>query len=197
MACTPQAALQGITYDCANIIGGIKSLYVGYKKGAATIGGFEGLGSVVIERDYTAADYGTIDVSAASADPNGTTFYEVEFNTKDGVSVFTDVVTIAADGTKEVVPTIMVEVPLMSVSNMQALADMSQAGVELVALVGTAAGTYHLVGADFGLYAASIDGTSGTGRSEKNRYQLTLTGSEGELAYQFLSEADFNTMAAL
>lgn len=197
MACTPQAALQGITYDCANIIGGIKRLFVGYRTGGSSTGGFTGITGVDIDDDYSSPTYGSITLTTPAADPNGTTFVEVEFNTKDGVSVFTDVVTVSADGTKEVVPTIMVEIPLMSMDNMRALSDLSQAGVELVALVETAAKTYHLVGADFGLYAASIDGTSGTGRSEKNRYQLTLTGSEGELAYQFADENDFSTVASL
>ena len=45
-----------------------------------------------------------------------------------------------------------------------------------------AAGTYHMVGFDYGLYAATVDGTSGTGRAEKNRFQITLTGDEDSLA---------------
>jgi hypothetical protein len=40
-----------------------------------------------------------------------------------------------------------------------------------------------MVGWEYGLYASTVDGTSGTGRSEKNRYQLTLTGEEDSLSY--------------
>ena len=196
MACTPQGALNGITYDCANIIGGIKQLYVGYKRGdGATIFGYEDITGISVDVDYTSGTFGQITLAAPAA--GGSVFQEIQFNLKDGVSVFTDVVTISADGTKEVVPTIMVELPLMDAAKMTELANLSQGGVELVALVATAAGTYHLVGADFGLYAGTVDGTSGTGRSEKNRYQLTLTGSEGELAYQFTTPADFATVAAI
>jgi hypothetical protein len=65
---------------------------------------------------------------------------------------------------------------------------LCQPGVELVAFVETAAGTKHLIGFDYGLYASTVDGTSGTGRSEKNRYQLTLTGEEDSLAYDLGSE---------
>jgi len=196
MACTPQGALNGITYDCANIIGGIKQLYVGYKRGdGSTIYGYEDISGITVDTDYTSGTFGQITLSTPSA--SGDVFQEIQFNLKDGVSVFTDVVTISADGTKEVVPTIMVELPLMDAAKMTELANLSQGGVELVALVATAAGTYHLVGADFGLYAGTVDGTSGTGRSEKNRYQLTLTGSEGELAYQFTTAADFATVAAI
>jgi len=196
MACTPQGALNGITYDCANIIGGIKQLYVGYKRGdGSSIYGYEDISGITVDTDYTSGTFGQITLSTPSA--SGDVFQEIQFNLKDGVSVFTDVVTISADGTKEVVPTIMVELPLMDAAKMSELANLSQGGVELVALVATAAGTYHLVGADFGLYAGTVDGTSGTGRSEKNRYQLTLTGSEGELAYQFTTAADFATVAAI
>ena len=53
----------------------------------------------------------------------------------------------------------------------------------MVALVETAAGTYHAVGLDYGLYAGTVDANSGTGRSEKNRFQLTLTGDELGLGY--------------
>ena len=196
MACTPQGALNGITYDCANIIGGIKQLYVGYKRGdGSSIYGYEDISGITVDTDYTSGTFGQITLSTPSA--SGDVFQEIQFNLKDGVSVFTDVVTISADGTKEVVPTIVVELPLMDAAKMTELANLSQGGVELVALVATAAGTYHLVGADFGLYAGTVDGTSGTGRSEKNRYQLTLTGSEGELAYQFTAAADFATVAAI
>lgn len=196
MACTPQGALNGITYDCANIIGGIKQLFVGYKRGdGSTIYGYEDITGISIDDDYTTGTFGQITLTTPSA--SGDVFQEIQFNLKDGVSVFTDVVTISADGTKEVVPTIVVELPLMDAAKMTEIATISQTGAELVALVATAAGTYHLVGADFGLYAGTVDGSSGTGRAEKNRYQLTLTGSEGELAYQFTSPADFAALAAI
>jgi len=60
---------------------------------------------------------------------------------------------------------------------------MSNGAPELVAFVKTAAGTHHVCGLDFGLYVSTIDGNSGTGRSEKNRFQLTLTGEEAGLSY--------------
>jgi hypothetical protein len=53
----------------------------------------------------------------------------------------------------------------------------------VVALVETAAGTHHVVGLDYGLYFATVDGASGTGRAEKNRFQITMTGEEDSLAY--------------
>jgi hypothetical protein len=198
MACTPQAALSGVSYDCASIIGGLKRVFVGYREGdGATINGLEDMisaGDIAIDQDLTSATFGQITVTAPVTVTD--VFTEIEFNKKDGVSVFNDVVTVNADGSKEVVPTVLIEVPKMSVAHMGSMALLSQANVELVALVETAANTWHLVGADFGLYAGTVDGTSGTGRTEKNRYQLTLTGSEGELAYQFTSKDDFDAVTA-
>ena len=57
----------------------------------------------------------------------------------------------------------------------------------MVAFIETAAGTYHMVGFDYGMYAATVDGTSGSGRSEKNRFQITLTGEEDSLGYNLTS----------
>jgi len=48
---------------------------------------------------------------------------------------------------------------------------------------------------DYGLYAGTVDANSGTGRSEKNRFQLTLTGDELGLSYS-ISSADFATATA-
>ena len=45
-------------------------------------------------------------------------------------------------------------------------------------IVSTWGGTYHVVGMDYGLYVGTVDANSGTGRSEKNRFQLTMTGDE-------------------
>ena len=68
------------------------------------------------------------------------------------------------------------------------LDQMSNGAPELVAFVKTAAGTHHVCGLDFGLYVSTIDGNSGTGRAEKNRFQVTLTGEEAGLSYS-ISEA--------
>ena len=48
----------------------------------------------------------------------------------------------------------------MDFSKSAELYNMTQGNVELVAAVETAAGTYHLVGIDFGLYAGTLDGAS-------------------------------------
>ena len=53
----------------------------------------------------------------------------------------------------------------------------------------------HLVGFEFGLYAGTVDGTSGASRTDKNRFQLTLTGEEQSLAFA-LPQAEYNKVIA-
>ena len=189
MACTP--TLSDVSFGCDDLgIGGLKSLYIGHKSELVE----EQIGS-----DGTTT-YTPLTESAGvwsvNPDPTGTdnglksdgSVIKVEFNLKDGFSVFTDVKTVTADGISSTVPTIAIEVPSMTPAHRDALNALCQPGVELVAFVETAAGTKHLVGVDYGLYASTVDGTSGTGRSEKNRYQLTLTGEEDALAYDISAE---------
>ena len=189
MACTP--TLSDVSFGCDDLgIGGLKSLYIGHK-------------SALVEEQTDSTGSGTYTPLTESAgewsvnpDPTLTdnglysdgSVIKVEFNLKDGFSVFTDVKTVTADGISSTVPTIAIEVPSMTKSHRDALNALCQPGVELVAFVETAAGTKHLVGVDYGLYASTVDGTSGTGRSEKNRYQLTLTGEEDALAYDISAE---------
>ena len=72
----------------------------------------------------------------------------------------------------------------MDAARITTLDQMSNGAPELVAFVKTAAGTYHVCGLDFGLYASTIDGNSGTGRAEKNRFQVTLTGERSWIVLQ-------------
>ena len=109
--------------------------------------------------------------------------FDLEFNNKDGFSVFTDVKTVNADGSFSVVPTVSVEFPVMTKEKRDELQTISAPLGRVVAFVETAAGTTHVVGLDYGLYFSTVDGASGTGRSEKNRFQITMTGEEDSLAY--------------
>lgn len=215
MGCTPASALSGIAYDCDVPTGGLKRLFVAYKSGDLTatppFAGFDDGLRAEIEADavflgdqlgigtqnpnnykiptgLTAASFDDIDGDLTSVP----VFFEIEFNRKDGFSNFADVVTVNPDGSKEVVPSIQVEIPKMDFSKSAELYNLTQGNVELVAAVETAAGTYHLVGVDFGLYAGTLDGTSGNSRQEKNRWQLTLTGSEAEAAVNIEDKATFD-----
>jgi hypothetical protein len=165
MACT--VTLADITYGCDDLgIGGIVELHVASRAAAIAV-----LTSTAATRVVSA-------VSGAASD-----VVQFSFNLKDGFSVFSEVKTANADGTFSTVPTISAEFPKMDAARITALDQMSNGAPELVAFVKTAAGTHHVCGLDFGLYVSTIDGNSGTGRAEKNRFQVTLTGEEAGLSY--------------
>mgnify|MGYP000628016424 CR=1 FL=1 len=179
MACNP--TLTGINFDCTDLgIGGLTKVYIANKAdldGIVTVSG-----STVTIAPTTTTLVGDGDA------------VEIDFNLKDGFSVFSEVKTVSADGTINVVPTISIEIPKMTAAHRDELEEISKAGAELVAFVETAAGTHHLVGYDYGLYASSVDATSGTGRSEKNRYQITFTGEEDALSLD-IADAEWSDVA--
>jgi hypothetical protein len=179
MACNP--TLTGINFDCTDLgIGGLTKVYIANKAdldGIVTVSG-----STVTIAPTTTTLVGDGDA------------VEIDFNLKDGFSVFSEVKTVSADGTTNVVPTISIEIPKMTAAHRDELEEISKAGAELVAFVETAAGTHHLVGYDYGLYASSVDATSGTGRSEKNRYQITFTGEEDALSLD-IADAEWSDVA--
>ena len=176
MACT--VSLADISYSCDDLgIGGIVELHIANRSDALTA-----LTSDAADRIVSAATAVTGVVSLG-------------FNLKDGFSVFSEVKTVNADGTTTTVPTISVELPKMDAAKITALNDIAKGGAELVAFVKTAAGTHHVSGLDYGLYAATVDGNSGASRAEKNRFQITLTGEENGLSYS-ITETLFATATA-
>ena len=177
MACN--VTLADIAYSCDDVaIGGIVKLYVANKADlVATSGAFDQVtanGPVIDYDARTIVDGSAVDILPIAAIDG----IEISFNNKDGFSVFSEVKTVSADGIVSTVPTISVELPKMTPAKVTSLNELSKAGAELVAFVQTAAGTYHVVGMDYGLYVGTVDANSGTGRSEKNRFQLTMTGDE-------------------
>lgn len=165
MGCTNATVLAGVAFDCDDIpTGGLKTIYLTQKADVTA--------STVVAGALTLA---TIALTKT---------VQLEFNNKDAFTSFTDVKTVTPAGVVSAVPTIVVEFPKMSVAKRNELSALTKsAGTELVAWVETAAGTKHAVGLDFGLYASTVNGQSGTGRSDKNVFQLTLTGEESELSY--------------
>jgi len=172
MACT--VTLSGITYGCDDLgIGGIVELHLASKADIL---------AEVTKDDPTR-------VISAATTPAANAVVEIEFHLKDGFSVFSEVKTVNPTGGFTTVPTISVELPKMDAAKITALDQMSNGPKEMVALVKTAAGTYHAVGLDHGIYVSTVDGNSGTGRAEKNRFQLTLTGEEDGLSYSIAESA--------
>lgn len=184
--------LTGIGFSCTDLpVGGLTKIYIGER--ADVIGA--GAGAVTVDDDKTSVTYGDVTIGAATGLVTDAGLVELSFNNKDAFSVFTDVKTVNADGTVSAVPTISVEFPVMNKARRDALEQIAVGGAEMVAFIETAAGTHHMVGFEYGLYASTVDGNSGTVRSEKNRYQLTLTGEERSLAYD-LTDANWADVIA-
>jgi len=178
MACTP--TLSSVTYSCDDLaLGGIVKLYVGNKADLTMV-------------SVSSSDVVTITPASSNllADSD---VVEIEFNIKDGFSSFTDVKTIS-DGSVTCVPTITVEIPKMTATHRNALEELSNPSAELVAFVKTAAGTFHLVGYEYGLFASTVDMASGVNRGDKNRIQLTLTGEQQKLSFD-ITESEFADVA--
>ena len=187
MGCTVNFAnVDDIIYSCDELsTGGLKTVYLCDKSDL----------DLVDEIDLTTSPGEVTITSATNLETSGVTFVTLGFNNKDGFSNFTDVKTLNADGSASAVPSIQLEFIRMSSALRNTLEDIARPGAELVAFVETAAGTYHMVGYDFGLYAGTVDGASGVARTDKNRYQLTLTGDENVLAYT-MTQGDFNKVNA-
>jgi len=162
-----------IVYSCDELsTGGLKTVYLCDKSDLAGIA-----------NGVTVNAAGEVTVIAGGLVSAGLDLVGLGFNNKDGFSNFTDVKTLNADGSGSAVPTIQLEFIRMGATLRTTLETIARPGAELVAFVETAAGTYHMVGYDFGLYAGTVDGASGVARTDKNRYQLTLIGDENVLAY--------------
>lgn len=174
MGCPVDFSGISVSYACGELAsGGLKSVYLVDRADLLATGDISvATGSAVITTGLVTS---------------GATVLPLEFNNKDGFSNFTDVKTVNADGTASAVPTIQLEFLRMDAAKRTALEAIAIPGAEIVAFVETAAGTYHCVGFEFGLYASSVDGASGASRTDKNRYQLTLVGDENALAYPMAS----------
>jgi hypothetical protein len=161
MSCT--VTLSDILYSCDDLgIGGIVELHVANKLQAITA-----IGAANYDEDTRVIATGN-PAAAVSG------IVSLGFNLKDGFSVFSEVKTVNADGTTTTVPTISVELPKMDADKITKLNQIAKGGAELVAFVKTAAGTYHVSGLDYGLYAATIDANSGTSRAEKEPFPTYL-----------------------
>ncbi len=164
MGCTSSTALVGVTYACSDIaVGGVKRVIYTH---LADVSG----------ETITAGELTAITIAAAASK-------ELEFNNKDAFTAFTDVKSVEANGVVNSVPTLVIEFPKMTPEKRLELDNITQAGLELVIWIQTAADTYHCMGFDYGAYCSEASGASGTGRSEKNMYQVTFTGEEDKLAY--------------
>lgn len=130
--------------------------------------------------DLTA--YSEVDGELTSVTIAADKVHDLEFNSKDGFSNFTDEKTVDDTGIVTAVPTVSLEFPKMTLNKRNALENLTQSGQELVLFIETAGGQRHALGLDFGMMGSSVNGKSGAGRSEKNSYDVQFTGEETNLA---------------
>ena len=184
MGCAVDFTGLEVSYACGTVSsGGLKAVYLADK---SELAGLVSVANGVVTLTVTT----TLKAALVAA---GNDLLELGFNNKDGFSNFTDVKTVNADGSASVVPTITMEFLRMNAEKRDALNQIATPGAEIVAFVETAAGTKHLVGFDFGLYAGTVDGASGAARTDTNRYHLTLVGEENALAYS-IEDAEWNDL---
>ena len=181
MGCKTDEQLDNISLDCNDIpVGGIREIYIANACDVAL-----GVQDKMEAGGSPNAQFGkvtTLGFRGASTAGSGKV-YQIEFNKKDGTTSFTDAKTVESSGIVTVVPTLVVELPRMNGSKRKFLNEMSTGVGKYLVFLKTTAGTKHLLGAKFGMKVSEIAGTTGTGRTEKNTYKLTLVGEELELAY--------------
>lgn len=122
-------------------------------------------------------------VDIEGTDAAGTkTKVNIEFNPSDAFSNASEVKTVSADGTVSVAQTLQVEIPRISKEKYEAVDSFRNPNFELKVFITTKAGCIITYGAEYGCFLSLIDASSGSGRKDKNRIQLTFTGDESKLA---------------
>lgn len=195
MACVPQFSLRNTDFCDSSFRGGLKRIYIAHREGnGSTLFGFNDISGITINDNASSADYGYVTLGTISA--GGPVFAEIKFNKKDGVSVFTDVGTSTPDGIDNITPSLIFEIEGMN-QQTSAFAYKILKSKDIVALIETAADTWHLVGVEAGLQVEELNGTTGASYDEKNRIRVTLVGQENEFSKYIQSKADFDALIEL
>lgn len=176
MGCITTLELEGIGLNCSDIpTGGVKEIYI--SNACDTVLGFHD--QFELDGGGANPDYGKVTTLAFG----GGEVFKLEFNKKDGVTGWSEAKTVDDTGLVTNVPTITIEFPKMTKEKRNLVNEILNPNVTSLIFVRTAADTYHVLGAKFGMKASSGSGATGTGRTEKNAYTLVFTGEESELSY--------------
>lgn len=176
MGCITTLELEGIGLDCNDIpTGGVKEIYI--SNACDTVIGFHD--KFELDAGGANPDYGKVTTLAFGSGE----VFKLEFNKKDGVTGWSEAKTVDDTGLVTNVPTITIEFPKMTKEKRNLINEVLNPNVNSIIFVRTAADTYHVLGAKFGMKASSGSGATGTGRTEKNAYTLVFTGEESELSY--------------
>jgi len=177
MPCDMSVINADVTLDCSDVpVGGIMKAMVA---------------KYVDVTSFTEVD-GELTAITIAADK----VIDLEFNSKDGFSNFTDEKTVDESGIVTSIPTVSLEFPKMTLNKRNALEKLSTSGMELILFVETAAGTYHALGLDFGMQGSEVNGKSGVSRAEKNSYDVKFTGEETNLA-RLITDATWTTILSV
>lgn len=181
MGCVTTLEIDGIGLNCSDIpTGGIKSIYIA--NACDTVLGF--VDKPIKEDGVTPnPEFGKVTCLAFRDNLGEGEVYKLEFNKKDGVTGWSEAKTIDDTGLVTSVPTLSIEFPRMTKEKRNLVNDLLNPNAKVLLFVETAAGTYHVLGAKYGMTATSGAGATGTGRTEKNAYTLTFEGEESELSY--------------
>lgn len=182
MGCITTLEFDGLGLNCTDIpTGGVKSIYIANACDTAI-----GFVDKQLKEDGTTPNgmFGRVTSLAFRGLYDGAgEVYKLEFNKKDGVTGWTEAKTVSDTGLITNVPTLTVEFPKMTKAKRNLINDVLNPNVTVILFVETAAGTYHVLGAKYGMKATSGSGATGTGRTEKNAYTLVFTGEESELSF--------------
>lgn len=170
--------IQDIAYDCdQKTVGSLKAIKVGNLA------------------NYSALKASAVDHSIASV-PSAAGAVSIEFNSKDAFTAFTEEKTVDPSGSTSTVPTVMIEVPIMSKEHRNAIESLCTPNAQLIVFAEMANGEFAIIGGEFGMYGSEAAGASGAARSDKNGYQLTLTGEESSMC-DFIGGADYAAKKAI
>jgi hypothetical protein len=181
MGCITTLELEGLGLDCTDIpTGGIKNIYIADACDVAI--GF--VDKPLLEAGGANTKFGKVTSLAFRGVSDGLgEVYKLEFNKKDGVTGWTEVKTVSDTGLVTNVPSLTIEFPKMTKEKRNLINDVLNPNVTVILFVESAAGTFQVLGAKYGMKASSGSGASGTGRTEKNVYTLVFTGEESELSF--------------
>lgn len=175
MGCITSLQLDNITLDCADIpTGGVKEIYIA--NACDTVLGFM--------EDPTDPLYGQVTTLAFDSGE----VFRLDFNKKDGATGWNEAKTVDNSGLVTNVPNLVIEFPKMTNAKRNMINDILNPNVKVLLFVRTAADTYHVLGAKFGMNASEGSGDSGSGRTEKNAFTLTFVGEESELSYDLATK---------
>jgi hypothetical protein len=106
--------------------------------------------------------------------------FEIEFNTHDGYTNFSETKTADLTGISQCIQTLQLEIPRMGV--MSKTQHFSNPNMRFYVIMVTKGGKYIVMGYEFGAQVKSDNAQSGASRGEKSMIQLEIVAEEVGLA---------------